>query len=230
MPHPKEGDSSSAVRPEESSGDERSPLARSDVLDAVVNEPDVVMDDAGRGHQEGQGGARARAGGRRGRGQEQQQQQQRHRDFPAAATAAPSDVDVIFKRVPTVFWASLAVAWNVVMILLVFLLPIICSRHRDTPDEDPVVAGNGDDGAASAAATAGTDVCKVSSFSILVYAHCVHWLTHLIVDQRLKWHHKKNRLRGYVEFYIQTVRGMQAFSLPSGFTVQTSTCKLCVTF
>ncbi len=106
------------------------------------------------------------------------------------------DVDAVFKQLPTVFWASLAIVGNLVMILLVFLLPMFCDKHQRPP---------GGDADSDADEFSPVDQCKVSSFSILVYSHCTHWLIHLIVDQRLKWHHKKSRVRGYVQFYIQTV-------------------------
>ena len=49
------------------------------------------------------------------------------------------------------------------------------------------------------------ELCRLAPFSILVYSHAIHWVIHLITDQYLKKEHKRNRLNGYIEFYLQTV-------------------------
>ena len=53
---------------------------------------------------------------------------------------------------------------NVVMILMVFLLPICCSRQGRTPAQ----------------------VCVLEPFSWLLYTHTFYWLCHLLGDQYLK--------------------------------------------
>ncbi len=127
-------------------------------------------------------------------------------DQPPHADLRRGSVEVVFRSLNSAFWVSLAVLMNVVMIALVFLLPILCDHKKDVPPDGDDVVDSGSD-----TDDAGVDVCRVSSFSILVYAHCLHWVVHLIVDQRLKWLHKKSRLRGYLEFYIQTVRTLFIF-------------------
>lgn len=73
---------------------------------------------------------------------------------------------------------------NLVMILMVFILPVICESHKPKPGEPPQ--------------------CVVDPFSMLIYTHTLYWFSHLIIDQYLKYHHRRGRLRGYLEFYIQT--------------------------
>jgi len=71
---------------------------------------------------------------------------------------------------------------NVVVILMVFLLPICCSRQGRTPAQ----------------------VCVLEPFSWLLYTHTFYWLCHLLGDQYLKFEHRALRLRGYIEFYVKT--------------------------
>jgi len=78
---------------------------------------------------------------------------------------------------------------NIVMVLMVFILPVICG------DDDSKGHADQDDN---------LSLCKIATFSILIYCHTVYWFFHLIVDQYLKHHHRKGRLLGYLEFYIQT--------------------------
>ncbi len=73
---------------------------------------------------------------------------------------------------------------NLVMILMTFILPVICSAR---PNQKKPVAQ-----------------CLIDPFSVLIYTHTLYWFSHLIVDQYLKYHHRRGRLRGYLEFYIQT--------------------------
>lgn len=68
---------------------------------------------------------------------------------------------------------------NIIMIILVFLLPVLCR-----PDQ------NMD--------------CAVEPFSILIYAHTIYWTLHLVADQYLKQHHRRHRVKGFVEFYAST--------------------------
>jgi len=78
---------------------------------------------------------------------------------------------------------------NIVMVLMVFILPVICG------DDDSKGHADQDEN---------LSLCKIATFSILIYCHTVYWFFHLIVDQYLKHHHRKGRLLGYLEFYIQT--------------------------
>jgi len=78
---------------------------------------------------------------------------------------------------------------NIVMVLMVFILPVICG------DDDSKGHADQDDN---------LSLCKIATFSILIYCHTVYWFFHLIVDQYLKHHHRKGRLLGYLEFYILT--------------------------
>ena len=48
---------------------------------------------------------------------------------------------------------------------------------------------------------------------MLIYVHILHWSLHLICDQYLKWAHKKKRLEGYTEFYLETVREITLHTL-----------------
>lgn len=73
---------------------------------------------------------------------------------------------------------------NLFMILMLFILPVICNSHNQKPDQ--------------------RSNCVIDPFSLLIYSHTLYWFCHLVVDQYLKYHHRRGRLRGYVEFYIQT--------------------------
>lgn len=85
-----------------------------------------------------------------------------------------------FQKLKTLPVAIFQILCNVVMIILVFLMPILC--HGDEQSE----------------------ICPISPFSILIYSHGLHWTIHLIADQFMKAQHKKNRLNGYLEFYLMT--------------------------
>ena len=104
-----------------------------------------------------------------------------------------------FHRLKTIPMASLGIAINLVMILLVFLVPILCYDHGRADDDSGHDEANGD-----------KDVtCIAEPFSVLVYTHAFHWVVHLIVDQYLKLQHKKSRLNGYIEFYLKTVMSIR---------------------
>lgn len=81
--------------------------------------------------------------------------------------------------VPTAIFLGIT---NIVVILMVFLLPICCTRQGKTPAQ----------------------VCLLEPFSWLLYCHTFYWLCHLVGDQYLKVEHRALRLRGYIEFYVKT--------------------------
>ena len=45
---------------------------------------------------------------------------------------------------------------------------------------------------------------QLSHKSCLIFSHTLYWFCHMIGDQYLKWHHRRGRLHGYLEFYIRT--------------------------
>ena len=92
-----------------------------------------------------------------------------------------------FTRLTTVPWAVLLFCANFLVIFTVFFLPIMCLPHKVRPDQP-------------------MNVCPIEPFSILIYVHVTYWVMHLIGDQILKKEHKKKRLQGYTEFYLETVR------------------------
>jgi hypothetical protein len=87
-----------------------------------------------------------------------------------------------FESLCTVPHAVFLMLVNLGVIFVVFFLPIACLPHH--PDEN---------------------VCPIEPFSFLIYVHVTHWFIHLIMDQYLKSAHKKKRLQGYTEFYLETV-------------------------
>lgn len=110
---------------------------------------------------------------------------------PSGSSGSPpgpnlSSVFSHFVRLSTLPATAVAIMANAIMIVLVFLLPILCEGRQS--DTKPL------------------ELCQLEPFSILVYTHAAHWVIHLIVDQFLKKEHKKSRLRGYISFYLQTVR------------------------
>ena len=68
--------------------------------------------------------------------------------------------------VPTAIFLGIT---NIVMILMVFLLPICCTRQGKTPAQ----------------------VCLLEPFSWLLYCHTFYWLCHLVGDQYLKVSHNE---------------------------------------
>merc|ERR1712018_295180 len=96
-----------------------------------------------------------------------------------------SDCSSTWCTLPSVY--ALLVS-NLVMVFMVFILPIICDSKSDSKDGHPVVGQK----------------CLVEPFSLLIYSHTLYWFSHMIGDQYLKWHHRRGRLRGYLEFYIRT--------------------------
>eukprot|EP00095_Tigriopus_kingsejongensis_P011921 maker-scaffold507_size152468-snap-gene-0.39 protein:Tk11921 transcript:maker-scaffold507_size152468-snap-gene-0.39-mRNA-1 annotation:"upf0504 protein" len=99
-----------------------------------------------------------------------------------------------FVRLATLPATAVAITANVIMIVLVFLLPILCEGGQKPHGSSPPPGGG----------EQALEVCHLEPFSILVYTHAGHWLIHLVVDQYLKKEHKKSRLRGYIQFYLQT--------------------------
>jgi len=77
---------------------------------------------------------------------------------------------------------------NLFMVLMVFILPVICGIDEDNEGQ----SGNQ------------TTHCVIDPFSILIYSHTFYWGCHLLADQYLKYHHRRARLLGYLEFYINT--------------------------
>nr|ACO10647.1 UPF0504 protein [Caligus rogercresseyi] len=82
-----------------------------------------------------------------------------------------------FKPLPTIPMCLGLILSNIFLISLVFVLPIICWRKEH---------------------------CNIRPFSSMIYAHGLNWTVHLIGDQYWKRVHKKSRLEGYTEFYLQT--------------------------
>ena len=62
---------------------------------------------------------------------------------------------------------------NLVMVLLVFIVPVFCQPGNKS-----------------------SDTCYIDPFSVLIYAHTVYWIIHLVADQYLKHHHRTGRLLG----------------------------------
>jgi len=95
-------------------------------------------------------------------------------------------------------WAWTAFMANFAMIILVFVIPIACDIPTASV-EDNEQHGDKDDPQPS-------NICSLEPLSIFVYAHAINWIIHLFVDQYLKYRHKKSRINGFIEFYLETVR------------------------
>lgn len=105
-----------------------------------------------------------------------------------------------FENLPTIPAAAIGICTNLIMIILVFLLPILCeNEHHHGGVYRPSRLTKKDDGSED-----WTDLCPLQPFSILVYSHAGHWVVHLVIDQFLKQKHKVSRLKGYIEFYLET--------------------------
>lgn len=89
-----------------------------------------------------------------------------------------SDCSSTWCTLPSVY---LLLITNLIMVVMVFILPVICDTK---PKEE--------------------QKCFVEPFSLLIYSHTLYWFCHMIGDQYLKWHHRRGRLHGYLEFYIWT--------------------------
>ena len=89
-----------------------------------------------------------------------------------------SDSSSTWSTLPSVY---LLLITNLIMVVMVFILPVICDTK---PKEE--------------------QKCFVEPFSLLIYSHTLYWFCHMIGDQYLKWHHRRGRLHGYLEFYIWT--------------------------
>ena len=100
-----------------------------------------------------------------------------------------------FEKLNTVPHAVLLMLVNLGVIFVVFFLPIACLPHN--PNEN---------------------VCALEPFSVLIYVHVVHWFAHLVMDQFLKGAHKKKRLQGYTEFYLETVREIDKCAAKAAFS------------
>jgi hypothetical protein len=88
-----------------------------------------------------------------------------------------SDCSSTWCTLPSVYFLLVT---NLMMVVMVFIIPMLCNKDKDNHQ------------------------CMVEPFSLLIYCHTLYWFCHLVVDQYLKYHHRQGRLRGYLEFYIQT--------------------------
>ena len=94
------------------------------------------------------------------------------------AAVRKSDCSSTWCTLPSVY---LLLITNLIMVVMVFILPMLCDTK---PKEE--------------------QKCFVEPFSLLIYSHTLYWFCHMIGDQYLKWHHRRGRLHGYLEFYIWT--------------------------
>ncbi|KAI3389327.1 hypothetical protein SNEBB_001444 [Seison nebaliae] len=89
-------------------------------------------------------------------------------------------------HIRTPFW----IIFHIIIIFLyqssLFLLPYICERWPR-----PQIAT--------------TSVCgKVSSYTLLLYLHTVHWFMTVVFDRIYYYHHRRHRILGYLKFYRNT--------------------------
>jgi len=85
-------------------------------------------------------------------------------------------------------WVFFLILTNFFVVVMVFTLPVICGIDEDNEGQSGKQQNH----------------CGVDPFSILIYSHSFYWVCHLIGDQYLKYHHRRARLLGYLEFYIKT--------------------------
>jgi len=96
-----------------------------------------------------------------------------------------TDCPSTWSTTPAVYWLLLT---NLFMVLMVFILPVICGIDEDNEGQSGKQHNQ----------------CGIDPFSILIYSHSFYWGCHLMGDQYLKYHHRRARLLGYLEFYIKT--------------------------
>jgi len=111
---------------------------------------------------------------------------------PATSGQAIQDTSIGKTDCPST-WSTTPSAYgllltNFFVILMVFILPVICGIDEDNEGQHGKL----------------TSLCKIDPFSILIYSHTFYWVCHLFADQYLKHHHRRARLLGYLEFYINT--------------------------
>jgi len=130
---------------------------------------------------------------------------------PSDMPLGPTDEEYRdFRPLNTIFAASLSCIASFLMICAVFIVPGICGADRghalgygpkedgpEDPNKPPTI-----DPMPSPSTT--EEICPVRPFSLLIYCHAAYWLLHLFIDPYLKTAHKKNRMQGYLLFYMDT--------------------------